>query len=442
MVNDSKQKAEPAAQGFKAGKRKKGSAEYPKLPQPTKPNRRITISEEEFPEEQGSNQADSVITIYDFDDEADPPRVKTTIKSEAELKVSVAKEPDLWYRRIKNHVQEWKGYVDEVHQVSDTLKQNLQNAQADAQRYQAEQEKTMARKEHYKETAEKLKDQVKTLQAENLKLKQKEQPADSGSEDDDSGSDSDVKGKLKKTSKKASELKEKPPKRSPEFPKPPTLTDGKDPLYEDWKVQAQDKLRANKDWWPDKEEQARLIIIWTGGMANKHLNARRRYDSEAFLRPRDVFETLDEILKDPNRARNARVKYNDLFMNFKESFAEFYAEFILLANQLTNCSEQTRMKDLKDKISDTLSRATANSGPFTSLRQYKEHLQATDEKLRNPRRAPKASDRRVNLRDSKPTSRSIARTTESLMRVLPKPVKSFTNLQKQVMTNVVNELSC
>ena len=138
MMNDSKQKTKIVAQKFKIDKRKKGSDEYLKLSQFTKSNRRITITEKKFSEEKDLDQSNSVLKIYDFDDEADFSRIKLTIKFEAELQVSVVKKSDLWYRKIKNHVQKWKSYVDEIHQNSDIMKQNLKKTQVSAQRYQIE----------------------------------------------------------------------------------------------------------------------------------------------------------------------------------------------------------------------------------------------------------------------------------------------------------------
>ena len=138
MMNDSKQKTKIVAQKFKIDKRKKDSNEYFKLFQFTKSNRRITITEKKFSEEKDLDQSNSVLKIYDFDDEADFSRIKLTIKFEAELQVSVVKKSDLWYRKIKNHVQKWKSYVDEIHQNSDIMKQNLKKTQVSAQRYQIE----------------------------------------------------------------------------------------------------------------------------------------------------------------------------------------------------------------------------------------------------------------------------------------------------------------
>ena len=177
-------------------------------------------------------------------------------------------------------------------------------------------------------------------------------------------------------------------------------------------------------------------------MTNKHFNARRRYDSEIFLRSRDVFEILDEIFKNSNRARNARVKYNELIMSFTMFFVEFYVEFILLINQLINCSKEMHMKDLKNKISNTLTRIIVNSELFTTLKQYKKHLQITNEKLKNLRRVFKFNDRKVNFKNNKLISKNVAKIIESLMRVLFKQVKLFIDLQKQVITNVINELCC
>ena len=94
-MNDSKQKTEAVAQRFKIDKRKKDSNEYFKFSQLTKSNRRITITEKKFSEEKDFDQSNSVLKIYDFDDEVDFSRIKLTIKSETELQVSVVKKSDL-----------------------------------------------------------------------------------------------------------------------------------------------------------------------------------------------------------------------------------------------------------------------------------------------------------------------------------------------------------
>jgi hypothetical protein len=41
--------------------------------------------------------------------------------------------------------------------------------------------------------------------------------------------------------------------KSTKIPDPPILTDGKDPTFENWKLQMQGKLRVNADHYPTEE---------------------------------------------------------------------------------------------------------------------------------------------------------------------------------------------
>ena len=177
-------------------------------------------------------------------------------------------------------------------------------------------------------------------------------------------------------------------------------------------------------------------------MINKHFNARRRHDSKIFLRFWNVFDTLNEIFNDFNRVRNVRVKYNEFRMNSAIFFVEFYVEFILLINQFINCLKKTRIKNLKNKITNTLTRAIVNNEFFISLCKYKKHLQITDEKLKNSRRVFKINDRKTILKNNKFFNKNIAKIVESFLRMLFKLVKFYTKLQKRVMINVINEFNC
>jgi hypothetical protein len=63
------------------------------------------------------------------------------------------------------------------------------------------------------------------------------------------------------------------PKKSMKIPDPPPLTDGKDPIFESWKLQICGKLRVNVDHFPSDEARMAYVYGCTRGDAQKHLNS-------------------------------------------------------------------------------------------------------------------------------------------------------------------------
>ena len=64
------------------------------------------------------------------------------------------------------------------------------------------------------------------------------------------------------------------PSRSTKIPDPPILTDGKDPSFESWKLQMQDKLEVNVDHYPTRRAKMAYVFGRTGGDAQAHLRPR------------------------------------------------------------------------------------------------------------------------------------------------------------------------
>lgn len=109
----------------------------------------------------------------------------------------------------------------------------------------------MAESLAHKQKAESLSLQLQEAQQKIKDMRKATKRAEPSSGKSD-GSDSGEPGLLSRllsglsSEKKASRAKK--PERSAKFPGPPTLTDGKNPPYETWKLRAKDKLRNNADW--------------------------------------------------------------------------------------------------------------------------------------------------------------------------------------------------
>ena len=169
------------------------------------------------------------------------------------------------------------------------------------------------------------------------------------------------------------------------------------------------------------------------------MNVKRRYDFDVFEIFRNVFDILNEIFKNFNNQRNARIAYNELRMKFEQIFVDFYVEFILLINQLKNCFEKIKMKNLKNKIITTLRRVIANSDFFRFLKKYKNHLQITNVKFKNLRLVFKFILNKDIEKKSDRFNKSVVRIVETLSRTLFVAIKTQINLKNQIIKNLIRQ---
>ena len=391
------------------------SSREPSL-KPRKSNRRSTITEDELPsEQQHPDQSTRSLTITSKN-----PSWKVHVRNGAEMKASVQRYSDQWYQSIRDYVADFEAVVteaDEALESNEQLTQEVQQLQAASQEMEANHQDVKLKNKQLTRKNNGLRNEIKAL---------REGPPSESENDGEENNPVELERNTKT---------HRPSKYTPKYSDPTTLTDGKDPLYEDWKLSVEDKLSANKDWWPTPVETARVILTWTGGKASKHLNARRRHEPNVFAEPSDVFECLDEIFKDHDRERKARRDFIKLKMESGQTFADFYSEFILLANQLRNATEGSKMEDLGDKITEELKLATANSGTFDSLLDYKKHLQSTYIKLSHIESESQSSSKAA----AKAANRAgrTARTTDVLLRMLPK-TKFHTDVEKEALKNLTN----
>jgi hypothetical protein len=146
------------------------------------------------------------------------------------------------------------------------------------------------------------------------------------------------------------------PTKSIKIPDPPILTDGKDPTFENWKLQIRGKLRVNADYFPTNEARMTYVFSRTGGDAQGHLQPRYDEDSEdPFLTDQEMIVSLASIYEDPHKVQNARLEYKSLNMRPSETFADFNTRFLHLAGQAKIPKDDLR-PDLFDKLTLELQR--------------------------------------------------------------------------------------
>jgi hypothetical protein len=86
------------------------------------------------------------------------------------------------------------------------------------------------------------------------------------------------------------------------------LTDGKDPIFESWKLQIKRKLRVNSDYFLSDEVRMTYTFGRTGGNAQKHLKSRYDETSEnPFLSDKKMIDHLASIYEDLFKVQNASV---------------------------------------------------------------------------------------------------------------------------------------
>ena len=145
--------------------------------------------------------------------------------------------------------------------------------------------------------------------------------------------------------------------KSSKIPDPPVLTDGKDPTFENWKLQIRGKLRVNADHFLDEEARMTYVFGRTGSDAQKHLSPR--FDNEEatdpFTTAKEMLEYLSAIYEDPYKVQNARIEYKNLMMKPAEQFMDFHTRFLHLAGQAKIPQDDLR-PDLFDKLTIELQR--------------------------------------------------------------------------------------
>lgn len=136
------------------------------------------------------------------------------------------------------------------------------------------------------------------------------------------------------------------PQKTTKIPDPPTLTDGKEPRFEDWLLLMSQKLTANADHFNTPQLRIAYIASRCEGKARKHITPRMRDDAmNPYTNSKDMLDHLKTIYDDPNRVATAKHQFRQLYMKTSDKFHEFLSEFLYLAAEA-----DVAEKDWKDEL--------------------------------------------------------------------------------------------
>jgi hypothetical protein len=139
-------------------------------------------------------------------------------------------------------------------------------------------------------------------------------------------------------------------KKSSKLPDGKPLTDGKDPSFESWLIDVENKLEANADHYPTALARMQYVKSMCQGDAGDHLIPRFRKDSPQRYRDvDDMIEHLKTIYSDANRVTTAKRQFRQLFMNDMK-FQDFLSKFALYAQ-----NRELPMSQWKDELYEKLS---------------------------------------------------------------------------------------
>jgi hypothetical protein len=200
-------------------------------------------------------------------------------------------------------------------------------------------------------------------------------------------------------------------KKSAKIPDPPLLTDGKDPTFDNWKIQITGKLDVNADHFATEQARMTYVFSRTGGDAQNHLKPRVSSQINPFKTADDMIQHLASIYEDPFRVQNARRDYRKLMMKTTETFPEFYTRFLHLAGEGQIPAEDLR-PDLYDKLTIDLQRAIApTEESLTTLQDLQKALRRLDQNLRQIQERSDRAKARITASLARTTSMTTARST-------------------------------
>lgn len=139
-------------------------------------------------------------------------------------------------------------------------------------------------------------------------------------------------------------------RKTTKMPDAPMLSDGKEVRFETWETVMRQKLEANADHYPLPVHRKLYVQSRCEGKAQLHIAPRMSSDSSnPYVDAEDMITHLKTVFANPNRRAEAYTTYHKLMMKPKDSFTDFLAEFMQLAEEAV-VIEENRKRDLYSKL--------------------------------------------------------------------------------------------
>ena len=105
---------------------------------------------------------------------------------------------------------------------------------------------------------------------------------------------------------------------------PLLLIDGINPIFNNQKLQLQDKLKVNANYFPTPRAQMAYIFGCTSRDTQTHLRPQYTKDlANPFASKEEIINYLSSIYKDPFKVQNAYFSYKSLNIKITETFSAF-----------------------------------------------------------------------------------------------------------------------
>lgn len=122
-------------------------------------------------------------------------------------------------------------------------------------------------------------------------------------------------------------------KKSSKLPDGKRFNDGKEPTFESWLIDIENKLEANADHYPTPLSRMQYVKSMCEGEAAEHLIPRFQKNSPGRYRDvDDILEHLKTIYHDANKATKAKRELRRLYQN-DTKFQDFLSKFVLKAQE-------------------------------------------------------------------------------------------------------------
>jgi zinc knuckle protein len=232
------------------------------------------------------------------------------------------------------------------------------------------------------------------------------------------------------------------------IPDPPLLSDGKDPDFDSWMMAMHRKMRASAAMLPTEDYRMIYVASRTTGDAERYLAPRLRANAvDPFTTAQQMFDHLEKIYGNPNRAMKAAEDFHDLMMKPGQPFHEFLSRFmylhiegeLMLNDRNLKLNLWRRLtKNLRQRADPALLKSNASFSEFSTAIGELADMLAVSDRLANERSTKEKAKDSGNDKSKTKDSDSGGKQKN----VLPKRGQDTTKLDSDTKARYIKEGRC
>jgi zinc knuckle protein len=232
------------------------------------------------------------------------------------------------------------------------------------------------------------------------------------------------------------------------IPDPPLLSDGKDPDFDSWMMAMHRKMRASAAMLPTEDYRMIYVASRTTGDAERYLTPRMRANAvDLFTTAQQMFDHLEKIYGNPNRAMKAAEDFHDLMMKPGQPFHEFLSRFmylhiegeLMLNDRNLKLNLWRRLtKNLRQRADPALLKSNAPFSEFSTAIGELADMLAVSDRLANER---SAKDKNKDPGNDKAKTKGTDNGGKQ-KNMLPKPGQDTGKLDSDTKARYMRERRC